>query len=121
MKMIEIKPPSRLKCFPLVLNRDINLFRLLNVAQNPRLVSFEGLLKNPELPHRCQIPASTGVKMQTTVRLNFWLREANFDELIIRPSFGEIQILPSQSIVTRDISRNRFDGLYQISLLQLLT
>ena len=49
--------------------------------------------------------------MQTTVRLNFWLREANFDELIIRPSFGEIQILPSQSIVTRDISRNRFDVL----------
>ena len=41
MKMIEIKPPSRLKCFPMVLNRDINLFRLLNVAQNPRLVSFE--------------------------------------------------------------------------------
>ena len=46
--------------------------------------------------------------MQTTVKF----REANFDELIIRPSFGEIQILPSQSIVTRDISRNRFDGLY---------
>ena len=41
MKMIEIKPPSRLKSFPLVLKRDINLFRLLNVAQNPRLVSFE--------------------------------------------------------------------------------
>ena len=41
MKMIEIKPPSRLKSFLLVLKRDINLFRLLNVAQNPRLVSFE--------------------------------------------------------------------------------
>ena len=39
--MIKIKPPSRLKSFPLVLKRDINLFRLLNVAQNPRLVSFE--------------------------------------------------------------------------------
>ena len=41
MKMIEIKPPSKLKSFLLVLKRDINLFRLLNVAQNPRLVSFE--------------------------------------------------------------------------------
>ena len=41
MKMIEMKPPSRLKSFLLVLKRDINLFRLLNVAQNPRLVSFE--------------------------------------------------------------------------------
>ena len=41
MKIIEIKPPSRLKSFLLVLKRDINLFRLLNVAQNPRLVSFE--------------------------------------------------------------------------------
>ena len=41
MKMIEMKPPSRLKSFLLVLKRDINLFRLLNVALPSGLQSLK--------------------------------------------------------------------------------